>query len=92
MSYPGEDWYEKMSEWDASYTGEVMQLTKENLLDHLEWDAEQFTNANYHSESTALWELRDLIEKLPAETPLGWFAWSLSDLGSIRQCIVVRDV
>ena len=80
--------YEELHDWDIAYRGELMQLTRAELLDHLRYDATEFENANYHAEAQTFGQLVEAVEALPADAPLGWFAWSVSDLGPLRRCLV----
>ena len=84
-----EDRYEELSDWDAAYRGETIMLTRAELVERLRFDGDELENGNYHGDAAALRELAEIVEALPAETALGWFAWTVSDLSAIRRCRVV---
>lgn len=74
------------SDWDDEYQGEVMELTRARLVELLNLDSEMLVSANHHAEAEALADLAKIVEL--TDTPIHWFAWHVSDIGTIRQCVV----
>lgn len=80
---------EELQEWDENYDGQLMVLTRPELVERMRYDADfNLVNANNHDEARALHGLANQIESLPGHpgVKIGWFGWTIGDLGATRQC------
>jgi len=84
----GEDRWLELEAWDSAYRGATMQLTRAGLVELLVYDGDCAESGNYHEQAADLRLLARVVDELPAETPLGWFAWGVGELGPLRRCLI----
>jgi hypothetical protein len=69
----------------------MRRATIKEVYDEMLRDVEDLTDENYHSEAAMLEDRANALLRISDSTPLGYYAWSVDNLESLKEVILVRD-
>jgi hypothetical protein len=69
----------------------MRRATIKEVYEEMIQDAFDLSDENYHSEAYALEAQAKALLRIGDSTPLGYYAWSVDNLESLKEVILVRD-